>query len=255
MGCRGLGKVLGQTSFWILLAVSQLCRPLVSTAQDITQDLSHGASFTYQIAPNLSLLTFKIIPKLRDADRYGNPQSTVRAIEVFRVNAEKPFQRLEGCDLNAMKPPPKDNGWFLAQDVNFDGYADIYLNTWWDGTGNQGGCVWLYNPATGRFAYSKEFSDLPGFTLEPEKKIILTFSHGGMAGLVYDTARFQVQNNKPILIWREHQDWDPNTKQYHCVTEERSDGRMVISKDKRSEPGTSDDWSKVVAPCDPGEDE
>ena len=257
MGCshRSLGKVLAQTSFWILLAVSQLGWPRVSTAQDMTQDLSGGASFTYQIASNLPLFTFKIIPELRDADRYGNAQSTVRAIEVFRVNAAKPFQRLEGCDLSAMEPPPKDNGWFLAQDVNFDGYADIFLMTWWGATGNQGGCVWLYNPATGRFGYSKEFSDLPGFTLEPEKKTILTFSNGGMAGLVYDTERFRVQDNKPILIWHEHQDWDSNTKQFECVTEERKDGRMVISRDRRSEPGTSDDWNKVIAPCDPGGDE
>jgi hypothetical protein len=211
-------------------------------AQDITEDLSHGASFTYQIAPNL-LFTFKIIPELRDADQYGNAQSTVRAIEVFRVNAEKPFQRLEGCDWSEMQPPPQDTS-----------YADIFLMTWWGATGNQGGCVWLYNPGTGRFEYSQEFSELPGFTLESEKKTILTFSNGGMAGLVYDTERFRIHDNKPILIWREHQDWDSNTKQFHCVTEELKDGQMVVSKDKRSEPGTSDDWSKVVAPCDPGGD-
>jgi len=249
-----LGKSPGLTSFCILLVVIQLARPRVSVAQDITENLSRGASFTYQIAPNLSLFTFKIIPELRDADHYGNAQSTVGAIEVFRVNAEKPFQRLEGCDWSAMEPPPKDSGWFLAQDVNFDGYADIFLMTWWGATGNQGGCVWLYNPGTGRFEYSQEFSELPGFTLEPEKKTILTFSNGGMAGLVYDTERFRIQGNKPILIWHEHQDWDSNTKQFHCVTEELKDGLMVVSKDKRSEPGTSDDWSKVVTPCDPGGD-
>jgi hypothetical protein len=237
-----------------LLAVIQLGWPRVSTAQDVTQDLSHGASFTFEIAPNVSLFTFKIIPELRDSDQDGNAQSTVRVIEVFRVNAEKPFQRLEGCDWSEMQPPPQDTSWFRAQDVNFDGYADIFLMTWWGATGNQGGCVWLYNPVAGRFEYSKEFSELSGFTLEPEKKTILTFSNGGMAGLVYDTQKFRVQDNKPILIWHEHQDWNSNTKQFHCVTEELQDGQMVVRKDKRSEPGTTDDWSKVTPPCDSGAD-
>jgi hypothetical protein len=246
----GFTKIHVLSRCCFLLAVVQLAFPCVSKAQGITQDLSHGADFKFKIAASLPEFTFRIIPEPRNADEYGNAQSTVRDIEVFRGNADKPFQHLEDCDWSDMEAPSRDSDWFRAEDVNFDGYNDIYLMTHWGATGNQFGCVWLYNPATGRFDYGKEFRALPRYWLQPATKTILTFDKGGMAGLGYDANRYRVEDNRPLLIWHEHQDWDFDKRQFHCIAEERKGLAMVTSKDQWSQTGA--DWSSVAAPCDPG---
>jgi hypothetical protein len=61
------------------------------------------------------------------------------------------------------KAPPKGFHWFRAEDVNFDGYADIFMMTTWGATGNKFGCVWLYDPRKAKFQYSKEFTEIAAF--------------------------------------------------------------------------------------------
>lgn len=233
---------------WAFVALCCACQ--VSTgAQEINKDLSHGAQFKFKIGANLPEFTFKIVPELNPADTYGNAQSTVKRIDVFRDKSEKPFQQLEGCDLEEMEAPPNASDWFVAEDFNFDDYKDVFLTTWWGATGNHGGCIWLFNPSSDRFEYSKELSELPWRRLEPVTKTIFTFENGGAAGSVYDANRYRVEDNKPVLIWHEHQDWDNDKKQFHCTAEKRKVEKMVSTKDLWSKPAS--DWSKAEAPCDP----
>ena len=111
----------------------------------ITEDLSNGASFTFKFAPNLPDFTFKVIPEVRNDDEHGNAMSTVRDIEVFRGNSKQSLQHLEGCGWTDMQPP-RDSDWFTANDFNFDGYQDVYAMTIWGATGNESGCIWLFDP-------------------------------------------------------------------------------------------------------------
>jgi|GEM_PF-3209198 len=194
------------------------------------EDLSEGATFRFEIAPKLPLFTFEIIPDVRD-DQNGFPQSTVQEIEVFKGNSDQPLQRLSGCDLDEMWPPERHADWFHTDDVNFDGYQDIYLMTNYGATGNHYGCIWLYNPATGKFDYSKEFSQLSRYWLDAASQTIRTFDRGGMAGLVYTANQYKVDGNQPILFWSEHQDWDFDKKQFHCVLQEKRNGAMVVTRD------------------------
>jgi len=215
----------------------------------VTDDLSQGETFKFRIAPGLPEFTFKVIPEVRDKDQWGNAQAVVRDIEVYRGDAKQPLQHLTDCNWSDMEPPPRDSDWVRAEDMNFDGYNDIYVMTNWGATGNQYGCVWLYNPATQRFDFSKEFSELPRFWRDPTAKTIFTFDKGGAAGLVHDANRYKVENNKPVLVWHEHQDWDFDRKQFHCVVEERRGNALATVRDEWSKP--ANDWSKAVAPCDP----
>lgn len=209
---------------------------LLDTNQAI-EDLSEGATFRFEIGPKLPLFTFKIIPNVQD-DQSGYPQSIVQAIEVFKGDSDQPLQRLTGCDFDEMEPPSRLYDWFHTDDVNFDGYQDIYLMTYWGATGNYGGCIWLYNSTTGRFDYSNEFSQLSQYWLDPASKTIRTFSKGGMAGMVYTASQYKVENNKPVLIWSETQDWDPGKQELHCVRQERRSGVMVTTREVR---GKSDE--------------
>jgi len=242
------GRVLPIAHVWVTIFALVL-GVLPADAQQITTDLSHGTSFQFQIAPGLPPFTFKVIPEVRESDDRGNQQSTVQGIEVYRGDSARPLQHLTGCEWSEMEPPPTGSDWFRTEDVNFDGYNDIYVMTTWGATGNQYGCVWLYNPATERFEYSKEFSELPRHWLDAASKTILTFDKGGAAGLVFDANKYKIDQNKPLLVWHEHQDWDFEKRQFHCLVEERKGTAMVTTRDDRSNPG--DDWSDVTAPCDP----
>ena len=209
--------------------------------ESIVMDLSCGATFTFTIAPDLPQFTFRIVPEVREATN-GYPASTVKAIEVFRGGAARePLQNLTGCDLRPMEPPPSvtpDPTWFHAEDVNFDGFQDIYLGTMFSPTGNQSGCIWLYTPETGQFEYSKDFSQLGRHWLDSATKTILEFEHGG--GAVYNAAKYEVENNRPLKIYSEVQDWYPGTKQFHCVVQERRGNVLKTIRDESAETTSCD---------------
>ncbi len=216
----------------------------------ITEDLSQGARFPFKIAPDLPEFTLKVIPHLRKPDQYGNPQTTIEDIQVFRGNSSRPLQSLEGCEWEGMEAPPRDSEWVRMEDMNFDGYKDIYVLTNWGATGNESGCVWLYDPGTGRFDYSKEFSKLATYSLDPTTKTIITQDNGGRAGMVFRATKYAVKNNRPVPIIEVAQDWDFGKQEYHCVVRQRRgrEGALVTIRDKWMRPGKNDE-----GPCDPGE--
>lgn len=211
-------------------------RASAATHQSITQDLAYGASFTVSVAPNLPKFTFRVIPDVQGNDEFGNAQSIVRDIEVFSGDSTVLMQHLTGCEWLGMEPPPRGEDWFRAADFNFDGFQDIYVLTNWGATGNNQGCIWLYNPATMRFDYSMEFSDLGTFALDPPNKTIITRGNGGMSGGVHSAAKYKVENNRPVLIYSETQEWDQEKKQFHCVVKELRGTEMVA---------THDEWGKT----------
>jgi hypothetical protein len=205
----------------------------------IVEDLSNGAIFRFEIAPKLPLFTFKIIPHVGD-DNSRFPQSTVQDIEVFKGDSDQALQHLTGCDFDGMEPPQRYGDWFHPDDVNFDGYQDIYLMTNWGATGNHYGCIWLYNPATGKFDYSKDFSQLSRYWLDPASKTIRTFDRSG--GGDYVANEYKVENDRTILIWSANREWDRSKKQFHCVLQELRQGALVT---------THNVWvySDVPGPC------
>jgi hypothetical protein len=213
--------------------------------EPITEDLSHGAAFTFKIAPNLPEFTFKVIPDVQKPDQYGNPQTIIQEVLVFRGTSNEPLQSLDDCEWEGMEAPQRGSDWFRAVDLNFDGYRDIYVLTTWGATGNEYGCVWLYDPRSGRFDYSKEFSELSRFTLDPATKTITTHGNGGMAGMVYRAAKYVVQNNRPVLVMSESQDWDFDKKQFHCIVKQLRGSEMVTVRDVWGKPEDG------TGPCDP----
>jgi hypothetical protein len=196
---------------------------------NVIEDLSEGATFRFDIAPKLPLFTFKIIPDVRD-DQNGFPQSTVLGIEVFKGDSAQPLQSLGGCDFSETEPPPRGTSdWLHTDDINFDGYQDLYLMTNWGATGNQNGCMWLYNPVTEKFEYSKAFSALSRYWLDPASKTIRTFERVGID--IYTANKYKVHGNQPLLNWSESQEWDANRKQFHCVVQERRNKVVVTTRD------------------------
>ena len=226
---------------FIVLSVCLTQQPS-ARAQSVTEDLSSGRTYKFQITPKLSPFTFKLVPLIQPPDQYGNAQSTIRDIEVYREGSRRAFQHLIGCDLDDMLPPGIGAEFFTAEDMNFDGYKDIFLETLPGATGNSGGCVWLFNPSTGSFDYSKDFSRLSSFYLDPVRKTIFSFVTGGMLGSVFNANRYVIEGNRPVLVWSETQDWDDPTKRFHCVMRKRRANAMIVVRDA---------WSQGFdAPCE-----
>lgn len=215
--------------------------------QPITEDLSHGPILKFKIAPDLPEFTFKVVPEVLNPDSDGNPQSTIQDVQVFRGASTELLQSLQGCEWEEMEPPYKNSDWFRVEDVNFDGYADVFILTNWGATGNEFGCIWLYNPKTGRFEFSKEFSELGTFVLDPATKTITTHANGGAAGTVFNAAKYVVEDNRPVPIIFVSQDYDSNTRKYHCVVQQRRnhENTMVTIRDLWAE--SKGDFD---APCD-----
>jgi hypothetical protein len=221
---------------------------LVSTAgsqqqEPITEDLSQGATFTQKVAPDLPEFTFKVIPAVQKPDEAGNPQSTIHDVQVFRGKSGESLQSLTGCEWLGMEAPYSGSDWFRVEDINFDGYSDIFVMTSWGATGNEGGCVWLFNPKTGRFEFSKEFSDLGSYTLDPTTKTITTRGHAGADAI--EAAKYTVENNRPLLIVTVSQYFDPDKQEYHCIVKRRRgrQGELVTTREF---------WAKTLDyACDP----
>ena|SRR5437764_9058082 len=222
----------------------------IAHPQPITEDLSHGASFKFKIAPDLPEFTFKVIPEPQDPDEYGNPHTTVREVQVFRGDSKEPMQSLEGCEFSDMEAPPKSSDWFRAEDINFDGYSDIFVMTMWGATGNQFGCVWLYDPESGRFEFSKDFSELGGFVLDRATKTITTHGNGGMAGTVFRATKYVVENDRPVPVITVAQDFDFASKKYDCLVQQRRgrENALVTVRDAWAE--SKGDFE---GPCDPSD--
>lgn len=127
--------------------------------------------------------------------------------------------------------------------MNFDGYSDIWVMTSWGATGNESGCAWLFNPKTGRFEFSKEFSDLGGYILDPATKTITTRGHAGAGSI--EAAKYTVEINRPALIVTVSQYFDPDEQEYHCVVKQRGGRQNDIVT-------TRDFWAKTLDDaCDP----
>lgn len=89
----------------------------------------------------------------------------------------------------------------------------------------------MFDPADAKFWPSKEFGELGTYALDPKTKTITTSSVGGMAGMIHRFATYKVENNAPVLMHLEVQDWDESKQQFHCVVEERRDGKMTVVRD------------------------
>ena len=83
---------------------------------------------------NFRSLLSRLFPMCGD-DENGFPQSTVQDIEVYKGDFHQPLQHLTGCDFDQMQPPQRYGDWFHTDDINFDGYQDIYLKTIWEAPG------------------------------------------------------------------------------------------------------------------------
>jgi hypothetical protein len=124
-------------------------------------------------------------------------------------------------------------GWFVAEDMNFDGYTDFRLmespaagpNTYW--------LFWLYDPASGGFRRARDWetAGLVSPEFRPDEGVIFCFNSGGYAS--YSNDWYRVEESLPVLFRRESTELVGDSA--ITVTLERIDG--VMTETARSSSG------------------
>lgn len=164
---------------------------------------------------------------------HGDPETRIATrIIITDTATNKVIQDFDvATECEDMEPRP-DNDFFTLVDMNFDGYKDIGLLTSWGATGNTYTSYWLFDPRTGTFVFSKEFSGLGTETLDPKTKQITTHSNGGHAGMIFSESTYVVKDNKPVLIREVNQDYDEKKGYYIEITKEPVKGNLTVTGTK-----------------------
>jgi hypothetical protein len=90
---------------------------------------------------------------------------------------------------------------FSAPDINFDGYADLYLMTR-QGVVNEYGEYWRFVPETSSF---EDLGVFPVFAVDTKRKRLKTYERHGSAGLEHESREYAIASGKPVLDRRETQ--------------------------------------------------
>ena len=107
--------------------------------------------------------------------------------------------------------------------------------------------MWLFDPKTGHFEFSKEFSELGAFEVHADSKIITTRGNGGLG--TFQAVKYIVEHNRPVPIISVWQDFDFKTNQCHCVIKRRGHGGILVTvRDVTTKAKADFDW-----PCDPSD--
>lgn len=187
---------------------------------DVVTDVRGVAICRFNIHNGLPIYNFY----LRGIAEYN----TIDQIEITKgIESKLLVQKLEA---GMGQPPPSGGNFFGAQDINFDGYKDIRLMSWWGATGNTGYTYWLFDPSKNIFVENTDLSSLSNPTPEFQTKTIATHSVGGMAGCIYNNETYKFDGDgKLILIRSEEQDWVEESKSFIKTIGELKDGKIVTS--------------------------
>ncbi len=122
---------------------------------------------------------------------------------------------------------------FSAQDINFDGYQDIKLQTMWGVTGNRIFDFYIYNPTTQKFVFSPAISKLSNPVPIADKEELEVHWNGGMAGEIYSTDRYKTKGEAVTLVYSERQHWDPEQQVFIKVIKVRKNNKLITVKEER----------------------
>jgi hypothetical protein len=87
----------------------------------------------------------------------------------------------------------------------------------------------LCNPKTGFLDYSKGFTNTGIRSVDPKAKTLFSFGNGGRGK--YHEERYAVEENLPVLIWSQEQNWDDSKQEFHCTRQERRNGKILTLLD------------------------
>jgi hypothetical protein len=120
-----------------------------------------------------------------------------------------------------------------AEDITFDGYADLWLMQW-RGAHEVGFAYWIYNPSSGRFDYYKPLSGECGYpAVDSAAQTMSLRCNNGAAGAYYIENTYRWTNGRFTLVRQESQDeyGAKADKVEHIIREVRNGKLRVVKRE------------------------
>ncbi|HEY4479581.1 MAG TPA: hypothetical protein VI981_04490 [Candidatus Paceibacterota bacterium] len=162
----------------------------------------------------------------------ANERNQPQTIDVYY--ATKLVQTLNLGPEKQSPESPVSTDFIDVDDINFDGKNDLRIVQSTGVTGNVYYLFYVFNPKLSSFEYSEEFSQLPNYARDPEKKIITTHINTGAAGAAFVEETYEVKNDTLVLVryveQRVHPDYGDS---FLKTTKVLRGGEMIIEKEER----------------------
>ena len=186
-------------------------------------DIRGGATCTYLVSKNMPPFKFEL-----QSDMLND---SFNKIKISKKQDNGNYVFVQQLDLSLETESPLQGGYFFADDMNFDGYADIAIQTSCGATGNCMNEYFLYNPATGLFERNNTLSNIFNPVPDQKTKEITSHSVGGAAGMIYEDDTYSYIRGAYVLTRSVSQNQDPNdqTKFIKTISELKNGKMKVIS--------------------------
>ncbi|MCK5719997.1 MAG: LysM peptidoglycan-binding domain-containing protein [Thiomargarita sp.] len=143
------------------------------------------------IHASLSEFNFTLIGNLLE----NSAEANIEQIEIRQIAKDEIIQTIETlvtplATLNSIE--------FKVKDINFDGYQDIGIMEFSPMGLNVPFLYWLFEPKTGQFIYSEEFSALTSLAIDAKNQLVKSVLQTNDKQLI--TTEYKVINNKLVLF-------------------------------------------------------
>jgi hypothetical protein len=159
------------------------------------------------------------------------PARIIRA----EISQAKKQMTVEAGSSAPMQVLPIDNpldspdAWELGtDDINFDGYADLYLVTS-RGSVNEFAHYFRYVPEQRLF---EDIGTFPVFKLERSTRKLSTYVKNGSAGLDHESCEYTIEDGRPLLVRQERQSATDDPSIFLNTVRERVNGELKIVAEK-----------------------
>jgi hypothetical protein len=109
-----------------------------------------------------------------------------------------------------------------TDDINFDGYADLYLVTS-RGSVNEFARYFRYVPDKHRF---EDIGTFPVFKLDRLTRRLFTYVKNGSAGLEHESCEYSIVDGKPVMVRQERQSATEDPLIFVNTIRERTNGEL-----------------------------
>ena len=229
--CRFLCVILGMfLSLWFQsTSASPLCAVVLAagTSQKVgpppAARLATADCQECKFSIGTALPPYSVSFKIREVE------GSKKVIEALRVTREDKagWEQILTVPLKEWDSFPKDAEFSVGvDDLNFDGYNDIFLLTGL-AAHNSAFDYWLFEPSGEEFIYLGKY---PEFRIDTKRQTLRTHETGGRAGLVYRDKEYRYIKGKLTLVRHVDQDETDRLEIFRRKTYRLKDGKLRLIK-------------------------
>ena len=175
------------------------------------------------IHPSLNEFAFKLDCYEDDMQMYYT-----KTIRISDTKTGKEIQTLKTNEFNDgadAQTTSRDAVELLIEDLNFDGFADIRINSFVSAGPNNTYICWLWDTEKDQFVYNKTLSEIIALKVDPKNKWLHSYSRINAA--TYREEFYKYMNGKPTLYKIIEEQFDDNGQTAEVVIQELKNGQLI----------------------------